>query len=526
VTIAERTFWRRLLAGLLILAIASLAPTSGSGADKSGPRLAAPDLLPLELWRTRPLPAPGDASPRLTRLPPGKALPTGKALSSGKLGRTEIVRPSGDSDGAISSSKSSGASQAPGWDAGPLDRLERLPNLPAPPVPAIPLIEKTYRLPGEFEPQRALLLSGRELLSEMPDVFADIVQATQHSIDIVTLVNDADEADLAREILKGRSIEGRIRLATVAHNTMWTRDYGPLAVEWSGQPAIVDPNYGQLDRPDDDLVPLVLAGRLQLPVIKSPLLLEGGNLLSNGRGLCISTRKVLDDNLATMDELLIEQWLARTVGAARIVFLEPLVGEATGHVDMFATFVAAHTVVVGAYDPLIDPENAGVLDRNAQRLAQLSVEGRPLRVVRIPMPARDDAVWRTYTNVVYANGVLLVPIYPGRDEFGQRRALESFARLLPGWRVVGVDVNRLIECGGALHCVTMNLGPLGKLPHFPKPKPGTGAPRRPANNPPANVARAPRGGSGAPVERSAYASPEPPGNPEPPGYEAIKASFR
>ena len=29
------------------------------------------------------------------------------------------------------------------------------------------------------------------------------------------------------------------------------------------------------------------------------------------------------------------------------------------------------------------------------------------------MPPHDDGRWRTYTNVVYANGTLLVPTYPG-----------------------------------------------------------------------------------------------------------------
>ena len=64
------------------------------------------------------------------------------------------------------------------------------------------------------------------------------------------------------------------------------------------------------------------------------------------------------------------------------------------------------------------------------------------------MPPKNDGVWRTYTNVVYANGVLLVPIYPGTDEQGQFHALATFAELLPGWRIVGVNSNKLIEFDG------------------------------------------------------------------------------
>jgi hypothetical protein len=86
------------------------------------------------------------------------------------------------------------------------------------------------------------------------------------------------------------------------------------------------------------------------------------------------------------------------------------------------------------------------------------------------MPPHEPSIWRTYTNVVFANGVLLVPIYADVDVDGRREALRVFTRLLPGWRVIGVDVTRLVELGGAMHCVTMNLGPLRELPEFPEPE--------------------------------------------------------
>jgi hypothetical protein len=139
------------------------------------------------------------------------------------------------------------------------------------------------------------------------------------------------------------------------------------------------------------------------------------------------------------------------------VFLEPLVGEQTGHVDMFATFVSSDVVVVGEYSPDADPLNAEILDRNAQRLAAVRTSRGPLRVLRIPMPPHTLDVWRTYTNVLFANGTLVVPTYPGIDPQGEAEALAIYKHLLPGWTVVGVDCNRLIEWGGAVHCVTRNL---------------------------------------------------------------------
>ncbi len=50
-----------------------------------------------------------------------------------------------------------------------------------------------------------------------------------------------------------------------------------------------------------------------------------------------------------------------------------------------------------------------------------------MQVVRIPMPSHKDGNWRTYTNVIYANGVVLVPQYPDADAELDRVALTSFA---------------------------------------------------------------------------------------------------
>ena len=94
-------------------------------------------------------------------------------------------------------------------------------------------------------------------------------------------------------------------------------------------------------QPADDAVPRYIAGYFRLPVVDLPLKLEGGNILSNGNGLSMFTGSFLAQN--TGDNLTVEQIreaLDRVMPAERYVFLQPLHGEQTQHVDMFATFVA------------------------------------------------------------------------------------------------------------------------------------------------------------------------------------------
>jgi agmatine/peptidylarginine deiminase len=183
--------------------------------------------------------------------------------------------------------------------------------------------------------------------------------------------------------------------------------------------------------------------------------------LSNGLGLCVTTTALVERN-GGLSKRVVCNALKRSLGAQEVVVLERLAGEETGHVDMFTTFTGPTTVVVGSYSPAEDPVNAALLDRNAARLAAVETPWGPLRVERIPMGRQHDGLWRTYTNCVYANGVLLVPFYLDGDENRSRQALAVYRRLLPRWHIVFVDATPLIEEGGALHCAALNVPSLAK----------------------------------------------------------------
>jgi agmatine/peptidylarginine deiminase len=80
----------------------------------------------------------------------------------------------------------------------------------------------------------------------------------------------------------------------------------------------------------------------------------------------------------------------------------------------------------------------------------------------MPMPSRRDGLWRTYTNVIYANGMVLVPQYPDYCPDLDARALEVYRKLLPDWQVVGIDASSIIQKRGSLHCISLN------VPFLPK----------------------------------------------------------
>jgi agmatine/peptidylarginine deiminase len=74
------------------------------------------------------------------------------------------------------------------------------------------------------------------------------------------------------------------------------------------------------------------------------------------------------------------------------------------------------------------------------------------------MPPRGNGVFGgTYTNVVYANGLLFVPKFGSVDEAGHAKAVEVYQELLPDWKIISVESSAWLVLNGSIHCVTKNL---------------------------------------------------------------------
>lgn len=324
-------------------------------------------------------------------------------------------------------------------------------------------------LPGEFEHQQAVVLACDPMVAALPALFAELVERLSGRVPIVALVGGPRARRAAIKALEDRHVATvGVHFVNLKHNSMWARDFGPQAVRSAeGHWSLVDTIYTCPNRSADDAAPQTIGKALHMPVAASQLQIDGGNLITNGRGLLVATQTLAQHNLVPgMTGETLRKQLGEFFGARDVLLLEPLVGEPTGHVDMFATFTAPDTIVVGQLDPREDLENATILDRNAARLASLRSGGKRLRVERVPMPTHGDGIWRTYTNVLYANGLLLVPAGGDIDKPRGEIALATYRRLLPAWRVEAIDTEPLLALGGALHCVALNLCHIERLPQW------------------------------------------------------------
>jgi agmatine deiminase len=189
--------------------------------------------------------------------------------------------------------------------------------------------------------------------------------------------------------------------------------------------------------------------------------MEGGSLDVDGRGTLLTTEECLlspvqarNPGMARGD---LERVLGDYLGARKVIWLgNGIAGDDThGHVDDLARFVAPETVVIAQEDDPADA-NFAPLRENRERLeASTTADGRPLRVIGIPMPAplTLDGVRlpASYANFYIGNAVVLVPTF---NDPNDRRALEILAGLFPTRRVVGIHAVDLVWGLGTLHCMT------------------------------------------------------------------------
>ncbi len=321
------------------------------------------------------------------------------------------------------------------------------------------------RIHGEFEHQAALILGIDDLLQDHPEILAQIIAAVHDRIKIIGVVADDDRQRQAIALLRANHLP--VSCVDFFHwpvAAMCMRDYGPFFVV--GEHAtVVDFAYPEHNRDLEDDFNVAFAATFHLHYDHSHLTLEGGNLLSNGDGMCVSTTKLRARNMQRgYDEQQTGGFLHDHFHFNRWVHLEPLDDEPTGHVDTFLTLPATNKAILGFYRLDDDPVNALILDRNATVLKGEATKKGPLEVLRIPMPSHRDGVWRTYTSVIYANGVVLVPQYPDTNPDLDRVALGVYHEALPDWKVIGIDCSRLTSQRGALHSVSRQVPTLNHAP--------------------------------------------------------------
>ncbi|MBL8113381.1 MAG: agmatine deiminase family protein [Acidobacteria bacterium] len=333
------------------------------------------------------------------------------------------------------------------------------------------------RQPAEWEPHESVWLAWpshedlwQESLGPVQDAFVELcrgisVGGTGERIDLL-LPFRSREAE-ARERLEGMDV----RFHAVPFGDIWLRDTAPIFL--TGPDGVAAASFrfngwgGKYVLPHDAEVSARVAALSGLPTHTFDLVLEGGSVEVDGQGTCLTTRQCLlnENRNPGLSESDIEIALRRGLGVETILWLgDGLLNDHTdGHIDTIARYVAPGVVVcmepAGADDP-----NRDVLEAIARDLAAMRDHaGRRLQVVRVPSPGlvedEDGEVMpASYVNFYIGNAGVVVPVYGTRHD---DEAVRRIGELFPGRRTIGAPARRLLEGGGAFHCISQQQ-PVGK----------------------------------------------------------------
>ena len=275
---------------------------------------------------------------------------------------------------------------------------------------------------------------------------------------------------------------GRLHFHLWRTDRVWLRDSGPIfikkqAVDGDGEclVAVTDWRFNAWAKYDnwrnDDLIPKQVAALYAMPSFEPTitiadgrqqrLVLEGGSIDTNGKGVLLTTEECLLSDVQQRNPGVsreqLEQAFHDYLGIEQVVWLNRgCAGDDThGHVDDITRFVAPN-VILTAIEPNTADENHLPLAENLDRLrAARNLRGEPFQILTLPMPAPvlfdGQRLPASYANFYIANALVLVPTF---NDPNDRIALNTIAACFPDRTVTGIHCTDLIWGLGALHCMT------------------------------------------------------------------------
>ena len=328
-----------------------------------------------------------------------------------------------------------------------------------------------YRMPAEWEKHEGTWLSWPkdpdtfpgEILPKVEAAYLGMVEALGAAEEVHILVDDEKSESRVSALLRKAERVTFHRIRTV---DVWTRDYLPIYVRGKDM-AVVKWAFNAWGNKYEDLLPDEEAGNrvaesTGLRVFRPGAVLEGGSVDSDGRGTVLTTEQCLlnPNRNPRLGKAGIELLLRDYLGGDRVVWLKNgIEGDDTdGHVDDIARFLAPGTVALAWEGRASDPNHAALKEDLARLGGAADSRGKPLEVVRIPMPKRamagDGRLPASHLNFYIGNGTVLVPTFKGESD---RAALKTLQDAFPTRGVVGIDCRALVYGLGTIHCVTQQV---------------------------------------------------------------------
>ncbi|UCF50089.1 MAG: agmatine deiminase family protein [Thermoplasmatales archaeon] len=294
---------------------------------------------------------------------------------------------------------------------------------------------KPVRQPAEFEPMQGVLIRYPFGISY------NVIAEMSEDLEVVTIVEDNTEKNyvISQYQFFGVNINNCDFLLAPS-NSYWTRDYGPWFIfNGNDEQGIVDFIYNR-PRPDDNLIPIKFGNAYSITVYGMGLEHAGGNYMTDGQGIAVSTDLVWSENPGYSHEE-IDQMFQDYCGIETYHVVPDALGEYIKHIDCWAKLLAPDVIMIiktstshSQYDEI---EDAVEYFEN-----QTSCYGTPYKIERVYTHLSEP-----YINCLILNNKVFVPI---TSSSWDDEAIASYENAMPGYEVLGFTGSW--QSTDALHC--------------------------------------------------------------------------
>lgn len=385
--------------------------------------------------------------------------------------------------------------------------------------------DSTFYMPGEWEPHEAVWV-GVNYRSGRDSVTAHIIKAIYDNVQVRLNFKDTSKKYKFNTFLSSLQIDTtKLEWINDIAPVNVPRDPGPLFLtNKKGEQKVIDfedNSYGRSHlytirlNKNEKLIgktDLRMAAWLNLPVISTTMVAEGGGIETNGEGVLMSIEETALQRNPGKTIAEIEAEYLRVTHCKKMIWLKrmtlhdkfmPFVfytnnwfsGGANGHIDEVARFVNPSTIVLAKIDEReknnpYSIADYDILEEYYETLKQATdVSGNPFTIIRMPYPdlsvhaipyvidnkmrksfgtkikgpSNGDTVRFvpavSYLNFMVTNGVVLIARYwkkgmPLREGEKDDEVKKIMEQLYPERKIIQINPYQINRGGGGIHCAT------------------------------------------------------------------------
>ena len=334
-----------------------------------------------------------------------------------------------------------------------------------------------YRMPAEWEKQKSTWIAWPHNKKDWPNkfrfipyVFCEIISKISNHQKVNILIEKKTIKKKINFFLKKfLKNTNNISFRVCKTNRAWLRDSFPIFVKKANNKKVLI-NWGfngwakyknfNHDNKICSKIKKFIGLNSITPIIRNKrIILEGGSIDVNGKGILLTTRECLQSNIQARNPGLkqheYEFIFRKYLGVKEVFWLNKgIAGDDThGHIDDIARFVSEKKIFL-AYENNKKDINYKPLNENYQ-IIKKSIKKKNFKIIKIPMPKakyiNGIRVPASYLNFYIANKIVLVPIFNDNKD---KIVIKIFKKHFKNREIVPIDCSLLIWGFGAIHCMT------------------------------------------------------------------------